>query len=140
MLKTGSPCRLCERQGHNAFNCPSKPRASLNTKKPMKRRGSHATKWALTRKKWLKENDATEYECYYCSTVISRDELTLDHKESRARHPELRYVLSNLVPCCAPCNEEKGSLSIEEFLEKRKRDEELCHTKSTSAQEYPGQI
>lgn len=48
---------------------------------------------------------------------MTRTQLTLDHKLSRSRHPELRFVLSNLVPCCMSCNTDKGSRSSEEYLE-----------------------
>lgn len=36
-------------------------------------------------------------------------ETTLDHVLPRGSHPELRYELSNLKPCCWDCNYKKGS-------------------------------
>jgi len=82
----------------------------------MKRIGNVGKKWLLTRDKWLEQNKAPYYFCYYCDKMMTRTELTLDHKKSRSRYPELRFKLSNLVPSCYPCNQEKGSLDSEEFL------------------------
>lgn len=51
---------------------------------------------------------------------MTKSEMTLDHKLSRGRHPELRYELSNLAPCCPFHNGDKGSLDLEQYLAKRK--------------------
>lgn len=84
----------------------------------MKKVGKVTRKWLETRDKWLEQNKAPYYFCYYCNKMMTRTELTLDHYESRGRRPDLRFSLKNLVPCCAPCNAEKGSLSGDEYLEK----------------------
>jgi 5-methylcytosine-specific restriction endonuclease McrA len=99
--------------------CQKKPRISIKVKKPMKKRGKHNWKWKATREKWFKDNPAPFYACYICGTSMAPEETTLDHMKSRGRHPELRYELSNLAPCCLPCNFAKGSLGLEEFKEKR---------------------
>lgn len=59
------------------------------------------------------------YNCHYCGRFLLRNEVELDHFESRSRRPDLRYELTNLVPSCHRCNAEKGSLSGEQYLEKR---------------------
>lgn len=117
MIRLQSSCRYCLQTGHTAFYCPARPRKPLRAKRAMQKRGKHFSLWAATREKWLGQNTGP-YECYICQRPLERDELTLDHIESRSRRPELRYVLENLRPCCGPCNREKGSLGLEEYLEK----------------------
>jgi 5-methylcytosine-specific restriction endonuclease McrA len=86
----------------------------------MKKRGPVTKKWIETRDKWLEQNKAEYYICHYCPTRMTRSQLTLDHYKSRGRHPELRFSLKNLVPCCAPCNTAKGSLSGDEYIQRLK--------------------
>jgi len=120
LIRMQSSCRYCLKTGHTAFYCPSRPRKPLQAKKPMRKRGKHFKQWMETRDKWLEQNKAPYHFCYICNKMMTRTQLTLDHIKSRARHPELRYKLSNLAPCCAPCNTAKGSRSLEEFLIERK--------------------
>lgn len=47
--------------------------------------------------------------------------MELDHVLSRSRHPELTFDEQNLKPSCHDCNYAKGSLSLEEYLEKKER-------------------
>jgi 5-methylcytosine-specific restriction endonuclease McrA len=115
-------CKYCGRAGHFEFACHAKPRKPLQAKQPMKTGGKHLKKWIQTRNQWLEQNKAEYYVCFYCPRVMTRSQLTLDHMESRSRHPELRYVLSNLVPCCNPCNQAKGSLSADEYIQKLKKE------------------
>lgn len=121
MLRTSTkPCKHCSETGHSAFTCTRKPRKALATKKRIKKMGKVTRRWLQTRNEWLAANPADDYYCHYCNIQLDRAELTLDHYQSRSRHPELRFELSNLVPSCAPCNRDKGSLSGDEYIEKRK--------------------
>ncbi len=79
--------------------------------------GKQGKKWLATREKWFIQNKAAYYWCFYCNKQLTKSQLTLDHKLSRSRHPELRYALNNLVPCCYTCNYKKGSRSAEEFMD-----------------------
>jgi 5-methylcytosine-specific restriction endonuclease McrA len=126
-------CGYCEGVGHSAFNCTVKPRKRLVSKtqlrprKRMKKVGKVTKRWFEIREKWLEQNKAEFYVCHYCPTVMTRSQLTLDHYKSRGRHPELRYVLTNLVPACAFDNAQKGSLDGDEYIEllkERKREYE----------------
>jgi 5-methylcytosine-specific restriction endonuclease McrA len=126
-------CGYCEEEGHSAFNCRRMPRkrlvsrTQLRPKKHMNKMGKVTKKWFDVRDKWLEQNKAEFYVCHYCPTVMTRSQLTLDHYKSRGRHPELRYVLKNLVPCCSPCNTDKGSRDGDEYIEllkERKREYE----------------
>ncbi|MGH2496545.1 MAG: RNA-guided endonuclease IscB [Ktedonobacteraceae bacterium] len=55
------------------------------------------------------------YQCAYCEA--NTVPLELDHVVPRSRHGSDR--VSNLVACCRPCNERKGNLPLEQFLEER---------------------
>lgn len=124
--KLPKPCVYCGTIGHSAFQCHKKPKRALQpksklvAKKRMKPLGKQGLKWIETRNLWFSLHPAERYDCYICSVSMAKSETTLDHIQSRGRHPELRYVLSNLAPCCGPCNEAKGSLSIEEYKRKLK--------------------
>lgn len=72
-------------------------------------------KWTKTRQDWFRFNWANEYYCYICGKRMTPEETTLDHIKSRSRHPELRYDLTNLAPCCWACNTKKGSKDLEEM-------------------------
>lgn len=71
--------------------------------------------WLATRRAWFKANEADLYICYLCGKWMLKNETTLDHIQSRSRHPELRFELSNLDTLCYPCNQRKGSLSLDEM-------------------------
>lgn len=92
-------CSKCQ------FNKYAKP------KKAIKRIGPVAKKWIETRHEWIKKHitDNGLWECFYCGRLLTLDQLTLDHKLSRGRHPEKRFDENNLVPACWGCNEKKGS-------------------------------
>ena len=74
----------------------------------MKRIGPITKKWIATRQQWIKDNPGP-YMCFYCGVNLEVDEMELDHKKSRSRHPEMRYTMDNLVPSCHSCNSKKGS-------------------------------
>jgi len=75
----------------------------------LKKQGKITKKWLTTRKQWFKLHNEPYYTCNYCHKWLTKNETTLDHVKSRSRHPELRFDLDNLVPCCYKCNYEKGS-------------------------------
>lgn len=87
----------------------------------MRTLGKQGKKWLKTRKRWFKTFPSDHYICYICGHHLLNWQVTLDHVESRSRHPELRYTLSNLKPCCYSCNRAKGSLSLEQYREKLNR-------------------
>ena len=70
--------------------------------------GKVGKQWIKTRRKWIYLNPGP-WECYICGQWLVDYSLTLDHVKSRSRHPELRFELSNLRPCCWQCNYKKGS-------------------------------
>lgn len=52
--------------------------------------------------------------CHYCGEKLARSQLTIDHVKplSAGGYDKRR----NVVACCAPCNQLKGSLSREQFI------------------------
>jgi 5-methylcytosine-specific restriction endonuclease McrA len=72
------------------------------------RRIPHQTR-ALSRKNILMRD---RYTCQYCMRTLPSGELTLDHVLPRSRHGETSW--ENLVACCHPCNNRKGSRTPEE--------------------------
>jgi 5-methylcytosine-specific restriction endonuclease McrA len=127
-------CTECGNTGHSRFNCPRRPKKPLQTKtvlkpkKRMKQAGGVTKKWLAVRAEWLRQNPPDHlgnYQCHYCRKDVPKNEITLDHYHSRSRRPDLRFELSNLVPCCYRCNRDKGSLSGDEYVEiLRSREEE----------------
>ncbi|HLJ48716.1 MAG TPA: HNH endonuclease [Bryobacteraceae bacterium] len=72
------------------------------------RRIPHQTR-ALSRKNILMRD---RYTCQYCHRTLPSAELTLDHVVPRSRAGETTW--ENLVACCHPCNNRKGSRTPEE--------------------------
>lgn len=114
-------CKVCHSVGHTSFNCFKNKRSSrLNNRHYLRKIGKQGQRWLEVRAEWFKQNPAQWYYCYIDNEQLSPKETTLDHIQSRARHPELRYDLANLAPCCYFHNMDKGSLSLEEYLAKLK--------------------
>jgi len=72
------------------------------------RRIPHQTR-SLSRKNILMRD---RYTCQYCLRTFNSAELTLDHVIPRSRSGETTW--ENLVACCHPCNNRKGSRTPEE--------------------------
>jgi 5-methylcytosine-specific restriction endonuclease McrA len=72
------------------------------------RRIPHQTR-ALSRKNILMRD---RYTCQYCHRTLPSGEMTLDHVVPRSRAGETTW--ENLVACCHPCNNRKGSRTPEE--------------------------
>jgi 5-methylcytosine-specific restriction endonuclease McrA len=72
------------------------------------RRIPHQTR-ALSRKNILMRD---RYTCQYCQRTLPSSEMTLDHVIPRSRHGETAW--ENLVACCHPCNNRKGSRTPDE--------------------------
>ena len=72
------------------------------------RRIPHQTR-ALSRKNILMRD---RYTCQYCQRTLPSAEMTLDHVVPRSRSGETTW--ENLVACCHPCNNRKGSRTPEE--------------------------
>lgn len=51
-----------------------------------------------------RNNDA---RCYYCKKQITMAEMTIDHLIPKSKGGTNH--ISNLVPCCEPCNQKKAN-------------------------------
>lgn len=121
--KAGKPCKYCGKPGHTVFNCPRKPRKPLVAKSRMRRVGKIGRKLLDQRTQWFKDNPRPYYECIYClivglPTCLTKEEANLEHGMSKVRHPELRFVQDNLYISCPSHNQDKGSMNIDEYIEK----------------------
>lgn len=122
------PCRHCGLMGHFPYMCRNNPkkalkRIALKQHKPLNRIGKYTKQWILTRATWIKKNpppiDGKYWECYlrispYCPGRVDITTITLDHVVSRSRDPSQRFNMDNLRPACMPCNEMKGSRSLDQ--------------------------
>lgn len=84
--------------------------------------GKKSKEWLKFRRRWMKNhppNHEGYYTCYICGKWVKPLDMELDHVLSRSRHPELTFDEQNLKPSCHDCNYAKGSLSLEEYLNKR---------------------
>jgi 5-methylcytosine-specific restriction endonuclease McrA len=108
-------CRVCGKHSYSEYCLAHKPRKRIITNKRPKQIGPVTRKWLETRNEWMQQHPGP-WNCYICGVALPNYlVLTLDHIKSRSRYPELRFVLSNLAPCCASCNKRKGSKNIEEM-------------------------
>lgn len=118
------PCKYCKQTTHFSYACYQNPKRALKTLKrsPINKVGKYTKQWYITRATWIRKNpppiDGVWWECYlqihpWCPKRIDISHLTLDHVVSRSRDPSLRFNLNNLRPCCAYCNELKGSNSLD---------------------------
>lgn len=108
-------CKYCGLSGHSTLICYARPKNRILPSKKMKQIGKQGQKWLRVRAQWFKDHPAPHYACYLCGERLTPKETTLDHIQSRSRHPELRYDQSNLAPCCWRCNTWKGSRDLEEL-------------------------
>lgn len=117
MLKHNK-CKLCGSQWHTAWLC------KLKSKKPMRQEAVKTkAKRTEVRVLWFDLNPPDEYgrwQCYLriapnCYGYLTRETVDLEHVDSKARRPDLKFDVQNLKPACPPCNQLKGSRSAEEF-------------------------
>ena len=126
-------CSKCNSPYHTAFLCRQwggkgkagkDPVDKLKMYKPLRNESkkSHSKRMS-TRRVWFENNPPDEngqWECYLqissmCPKKLSKNLLTLEHVESKVRHPERKYDVENLKPADGFCNRLKGSRSLEEL-------------------------
>lgn len=121
------PCKYCGRETHFSFQCGLRPRKE-KPKKPQKPIRFASKKSAKRKrdvdKEWHEQNPPNEkglWPCYLrispdCEVWVDAETINLEHKKSKVRHPELKYVVSNIGATCNPCNKQKGSLDDDDVL------------------------
>lgn len=112
------PCKLCKSVWHTAFNCPLRAKRTLFSRKPMNKIGRVGKETESAVEKW-KRTQKPDHQGYYTCYIsgIKIPYLMAEHPYSKARHPELR-TNQKLEPVSAEINKLKGSMDIDEFLEK----------------------
>lgn len=123
-------CALCGKTfpRYNSLNrfCPRCQRIKyLKPSKRLNKIGPVTKKLIEQRKQWIIDSppdDNGNWVCYLqispqCLKLVTADTLNLEHVESRARRPDLRFDKTNLKPSCQICNSKKGSKSASEVLD-----------------------
>lgn len=111
-------CKYCGKDNHTSLMCFQKPRRRI---KPIS--SKTASKEQQTKREWFELNPPNEKGLWFCYLGISpmcpgwltRSTITLEHVKSKARHPELKFEVTNLKPACSFCNEIKGSRDVDEL-------------------------
>lgn len=113
-----SNCKYCDSDRHTSLMCYNKPRTSLKPVSNKTKAKTSELKWL-----WIEQNPPVKglWECYLrihpdCPKYVTLEMLNIEHVKSRARHPELKYELSNLKAACRPCNKAKRSLDLEDLV------------------------
>ena len=102
-------------------SCKDKARYHAEKKKNkyFYRRGGY-TRTTIIRLWCIAQNGDKEpkIKCHYCGILISPEEMNIDHCTPRRLLKTREEVLSidNLVCCCKSCNQKKGDLTYEEFV------------------------
>lgn len=55
------------------------------------------------------------FRCHYCKRIVTHSTATIDHRIPRSRGGN--NCIANMVLSCAPCNNAKGDMTEEEFLD-----------------------
>lgn len=121
--KPTKDCKHCKmpNPNHWPYQCHKNPKQ----RKTPKTMGKYAKQWVITRNTWIRNNPPNYLECYWlcylriapnCRGYLTERTLTLDHVVARSRDPSKRFDQDNLKPACMPCNELKGSRSLDQVL------------------------
>lgn len=132
-------CKWCGSKEHYQTFCRQRPQKAIKVnQKPLKRTpikkvGKQTNKWLSYRQEWFKLNPPDKdgyYYCYLRTTPLCLgkmwiNETTLDHviPKGSLKGRNLAFNEDNIKPACMPCNSDKGSQSLENYLkavEKRK--------------------
>lgn len=119
MPKKIPKCKYCGNTQHFSIACFNKPR------RPIKNISDKAlNKKQVTDRLWYQLNPPDSkgvWICYLqisseCPIKLTRSTIVLEHYKSKARHPELKFEVTNLRPSCSLCNDLKRSLDIEDLV------------------------
>lgn len=130
MIKS-NPCKKCGSIWHTAAFCPQ-------NRKPIKKVGKVTSRWLTFRREYLRIHPANHEgyrECYLqttplCPKWLEADQVTLDHILSRGSNRQLTYNEENMGICCTYCNNDKGSVTLEDYLEKKVKQNVLTEARA----------
>lgn len=118
-------CKHCNRAGHYEYRCFEYLKEKQGEKQQVVRKPIKAKvdyKWLHVKKEWYNTNRSLDgyYYCHYCGTALKREETTLDHMHPKGNFigRGRKYDVTNLVPCCWPCNTRKGSMAYVPYCRK----------------------
>jgi len=134
------PCRYCGSTSHYATFCFQRPKKKLESRKPLQVRkplrrsskpirqaGKTTSRWIAFRSQYLKDHPPAIHGGYdFCGICRGRwgrgwvheSVVTLDHIVSRGRDKSRIYDPTNIQKAHPICNDEKGSMSMEEYEER----------------------
>ena len=78
----------------------------------------HGAKW-IRRPRRLALYMRDAFTCVYCGLSLHHarpSDVTLDHVDPREVFGQLLHINSNLVTACLPCNTNKGSMMVNEWV------------------------
>ncbi len=68
----------------------------------------------LRQSQWWNNLISSQPKCYYCSQVLERSNVTMDHIVPLSRGG--KSSRGNIVPCCKSCNNNKKYMTATEFI------------------------
>jgi hypothetical protein len=111
-------CTNCGSEWHYKYQCPLLPKKRIITRvlpKKLGRAGKETNSAVAKWKRTQKPDHQGYYTCYISGAKITY--LMAEHPYSKVKHPELRAT-QKFEPVSAEINKLKGSMDIDEFLEK----------------------
>ena len=102
-------------------SCKDKARAKIEKKqgKYFYRRGGYPRTTIIRLWSIAKDGDyEPKVPCHYCGKLMTPEEMNIDHKIPRSLMKTRKEVIDikNLVICCRFCNQLKGNMTYEEFI------------------------
>lgn len=126
MIKS-NPCKTCQSTWHTKAFCPqNRTPLKQSTKRIKPMSDKTRAKSRVRDQAWFEQNPpdtAGLWQCYLrihpkCPRLLNRQDLLLEHVQSKVRRPELKFAVDNLRPACGYCNKLKGSQSIDDLIAK----------------------
>lgn len=131
-------CKTCSKPCIGDYCMQHKPRKPLKTtttlkpRKRLKKLGKIGKQLIQQRQDFILDVPPPYY-CIYCIFMewdmppLDVEVMNVEHTESKARHPELRFVKGKLAISCPFHNEDKASLDIDQYLAKLQKEKEAQH-------------
>jgi 5-methylcytosine-specific restriction endonuclease McrA len=82
---------------------------------PLDKDGPEYQAFKAAGRRRLRVMDRDKYTCYYCGRICRKEEIEVDHLIPRSRGG--KDNLDNLVTACHGCNQAKGDLLFDEWLD-----------------------
>jgi 5-methylcytosine-specific restriction endonuclease McrA len=123
-------CKTCDKKCYGEYCFQHKPRKPLK-RTPIKNNPSKRTRQDKRFREIYLDTHANEYgyyECYLkttemCPKVLTREQATIEHviPKGSVKGRNLRFNEDNIRIACFPCNGDKGSQSLENYLKSKEK-------------------